>query len=458
MKTRLCILVAGISLATLWTGLGQPIITTQPKDFPSASLRASVSTRVTATGTLPLSYQWRFNGVPIPGKTTYFITLTSVQLADAGNYDVVVTNVGGSITSQVATLTVDPTFTKITTGVIVTDAEGSVSGSWADYDNDNYPEPFVCNTGSGPTHGALYHNEGGTNFSRVAIRLKGFEALDHCTSDEGRTNRHRRGAHGHGRRTGGVGAAAGKDPRPQAGHDAGTAHRQDETGLNLRTIMPVPDPVYFGPDEKGDGLNYGQIRRFGEDEQFRALQRRVDTLFVGQVNELARREQGKRVVYSPFPLFLMSCVGIETLGKIFFTSPDFTKEQEEDVQRDGFLAVCKRIDVGFSRPLTKEQKTGYDGLWGQNEHKKVTSIAHILYRFGRHTMIHGYRGKGVYLTEHESVPEWAVDEGAVVLNPYWFWERFKHASAGLWKEFDANEEPTNALKRSARVYLREILE
>lgn len=169
MKTRLCILVAGISLATLWTGLGQPIITTQPKDFPSASLRASVSTRVTATGTTPLSYQWRFNGVPIPGKTTYFITLTNVQLADAGNYDVVVTNVGGSITSQVATLTVDPTFTKITTGVIVTDAEGSVSGSWADYDNDNYPDLFVCNTSSGgTTHSALYHNERGTNFSRVA--------------------------------------------------------------------------------------------------------------------------------------------------------------------------------------------------------------------------------------------------------------------------------------------------
>ncbi len=221
--------------------------------------------------------------------------------------------------------------------------------------------------------------------------------------------------------------------------------------------MPVPDPVYFGPAENGEGLIYGQIRALAEEEQFRALQRRFNTLFIGQVNELAKTENGKRLVYSPFPLFLMTCVGIETLGKIFFTPEQKGGVQEEDLQREGFLTVCKFIQAEFSRPLNKEQKEGYDRLWGQNEHKKVVSAAHIIYRLGRHTMIHGYRGKGVFLTEHESVPTWTMDEGAVTLNPYWFWERFNRASAELWEKFYANKEPTNALKKSARLYLREIL-
>lgn len=221
--------------------------------------------------------------------------------------------------------------------------------------------------------------------------------------------------------------------------------------------MPVPDPVYFGPSDNGDGLNYGQIRALAESEQFRALQRRFNTLFTGQVDELAKKENDKWVVYAPFPLFLLTCVGIETLGKIFFTPDQVEDTQQEDVQRDCFLKVCTKMHTGFSRPLNKEQKTAYDQLWGDNAHLKVKSIGHVIYRFGRHTMIHGYRGKGVYLTEHPSVPEWTADNGAVALNPYWFWERYKQAAITLWTEFYANKEPTNPLKKSARAYLRELL-
>ena len=47
-----------------------------------------------------------------------------------------------------------------------------------------------------------------------------------CSLNPG-TNRHRLGAVRHGRRAGGAGAAAGQDPRPQAGHDAGTSYRQN---------------------------------------------------------------------------------------------------------------------------------------------------------------------------------------------------------------------------------------
>ena len=62
---------------------------------------------VTAGGTAPLSYQWRFNGVNISGATAANYTRVSAQTNDAGPYVVVVTNSAGSITSATATLTVN---------------------------------------------------------------------------------------------------------------------------------------------------------------------------------------------------------------------------------------------------------------------------------------------------------------------------------------------------------------
>ena len=68
---------------------------------------------VNASGTAPLSYQWRFAGSNLTGATTSLLNLTNVQPTDAGNYSVVITNVVGPVTSAVATLTVlvPPSFT-----------------------------------------------------------------------------------------------------------------------------------------------------------------------------------------------------------------------------------------------------------------------------------------------------------------------------------------------------------
>jgi len=73
----------------------------------------TVSFNASANGTLPLSYQWQFNGTPLSGGTAANLTLNNVQPTNAGNYTVVVTNAGGALTSAVATLVVlvPPTFT-----------------------------------------------------------------------------------------------------------------------------------------------------------------------------------------------------------------------------------------------------------------------------------------------------------------------------------------------------------
>ncbi len=70
---------------------------------------------VTATGTAPLAYQWRFNGSPLLSAINSTLSLTNIQPAQAGNYTVVITNVAGSVTSSIAALTVQLVPPSITT-------------------------------------------------------------------------------------------------------------------------------------------------------------------------------------------------------------------------------------------------------------------------------------------------------------------------------------------------------
>jgi hypothetical protein len=83
-----------------------PVITSQPTNQTVlAGLAAQFE--VTAGGTQPLVYQWQFNGTNLPADgNASVLTLTNVQLPQAGPYRVIVSNVAGVVTSAVATLTV----------------------------------------------------------------------------------------------------------------------------------------------------------------------------------------------------------------------------------------------------------------------------------------------------------------------------------------------------------------
>jgi len=89
------------------TCFAQPTITAQPTNQTS-SLFADASFRVTAKGDAPLSYQWQLNHADLSGMTKTTLMIENVQRANAGNYRAIVTNPSGSVTSQVATLTITP--------------------------------------------------------------------------------------------------------------------------------------------------------------------------------------------------------------------------------------------------------------------------------------------------------------------------------------------------------------
>jgi uncharacterized repeat protein (TIGR01451 family) len=85
---------------------GAPIITTQPTN-QTAVVGGTAIFNVMVTGSLPLSYQWNFNGTNIVGATNSTLTLANVQFSQAGNYAVLVTNAYGSVLSSNAVLTVN---------------------------------------------------------------------------------------------------------------------------------------------------------------------------------------------------------------------------------------------------------------------------------------------------------------------------------------------------------------
>jgi hypothetical protein len=82
-----------------------PFITTQPQSQTVAE-GAPASLGVVASGTTPLRYQWRLQGTNLPGATNAVIGFASVSPSNTGDYSVWITNMAGSVTSLVATLTV----------------------------------------------------------------------------------------------------------------------------------------------------------------------------------------------------------------------------------------------------------------------------------------------------------------------------------------------------------------
>ena len=107
----------GVTLLTISTNINitiltasaiAPVITNQPVN-QTVTVGSNATFSVTAGGTAPLAYQWRFNvSSNILGATNSSYTITNAQSIHIGNYTVVITNSAGSITSSpAATLTVN---------------------------------------------------------------------------------------------------------------------------------------------------------------------------------------------------------------------------------------------------------------------------------------------------------------------------------------------------------------
>ncbi|MBI5801450.1 MAG: immunoglobulin domain-containing protein [Verrucomicrobia bacterium] len=82
-----------------------PFITAEPLSqiLPPGS---NATLTVVVEGSGPLAFQWRRNGVVIPGATSPTLALTNLSAAEAGAYSLIISNVFASVISGTAVLTV----------------------------------------------------------------------------------------------------------------------------------------------------------------------------------------------------------------------------------------------------------------------------------------------------------------------------------------------------------------
>lgn len=154
-----------------------PVIVDQPQNR-GVELGSNASFTVTADGTLPLHYQWFFNGGILARATNANLTITNVQATNFGNYTVVITNIGGSVTSSppaVLELAL-PTF-------MVTAVNPNASGVTVDfnrfldssalflYGTTNPPDVTLIGATSGPVGGSLIIGVPATNVTFIKTNM-----------------------------------------------------------------------------------------------------------------------------------------------------------------------------------------------------------------------------------------------------------------------------------------------
>src|SRR5438552_18791009 len=111
MKLKQIFFTTQVVLATFLSAFGQPVIVSQPQNQTNAQGSTAIFS-VVASGMSPLTYQWRgYTSSTIfanlPDATNDTLTLTNVQPSEANfRYAVVVSDVGGSVTSTLARLVV----------------------------------------------------------------------------------------------------------------------------------------------------------------------------------------------------------------------------------------------------------------------------------------------------------------------------------------------------------------
>jgi hypothetical protein len=169
--------VGNPSLTTVTIQDPTPVIFTQPTPAnQSVSLGGTVKIQVSAKGAR-MQWQHRVGEgefTDIPGASGQVLEWSSATVDLNGDYRFVVSSsTGETVTSHIARVEVDPTFTKVTKGPHVTDSGNARQASWGDYDNDGDLDLLVGRDVYGGMAGenTLYVNNGDGTFTRVTQGL-----------------------------------------------------------------------------------------------------------------------------------------------------------------------------------------------------------------------------------------------------------------------------------------------
>jgi hypothetical protein len=170
----------------------------------------------------------------------------------------------------------------------------------------------------------------------------------------------------------------------------------------------IPDDVAFAQRAGGGDILFGDVRN-NRNAAARAefLARRLETFFLGAYQELVDRN-----VSSPFSVSIMVMSGIGTLGEIFYSNPP--PPDSRDRNREAFCRFCARVDQRFGRPHSIAFRKAFAQRWST---ERPDSISGVLYTYFRNSLIHGYYGRGVFLTGASTQEMLVKDDGTVLIHP-----------------------------------------
>jgi len=201
--------------------------------------------------------------------------------------------------------------------------------------------------------------------------------------------------------------------------------------------MAIPDETYFGPE----GITFGEVRNTSEQtDRIKLLKKRLDSFFFEQVAVLNNK--------SPFPMTIMTCIGIETMGQIFIAN-------ENGTQSFQFIQIISKVHQKFGRKIGKNFEQKFRAMWPYKDSDVIETYGDLLYSYLRNTMIHGYYALGIYLSDDKAVTLEEKD-GYLVLNPYWFWEKFTPVYDSLIMEAIEGQE-NNSYRINSIKYLEKML-
>ena len=207
--------------------------------------------------------------------------------------------------------------------------------------------------------------------------------------------------------------------------------------------MAVPNQTIFGVDENEASINYRTVRQItDEDRLIILLKLRIEVFFIGQVKPLE--------TVSPFPLSVMTCIGVETLGEI-------TIAESSDDNGIQFKNILGKFDTNLAKTLTKTEKELVKKNWPDKDGEKIKNLTDLFYKYYRNTMIHGYRGKGVFLSS-DLKPPFIFNDGFLIINPDWFWTRFIEVFNSTFEQLLKDKKKGSGERTRCLDYIRKLLD
>lgn len=220
--------------------------------------------------------------------------------------------------------------------------------------------------------------------------------------------------------------------------------------------MPIPDKTFFGSKLDGTGaILFGEVCQItDEHDKLLLLKRRLEAYLTSQIDPIADSTK----IYSPFPLTVLTCIAVETLGRVISPISEWEKDKHKDKEISKLVSVriYGELDKKLTRPLNQEFKASMQALWPNDKVKDIKSYAELFHSYLRTSFMHGYRSKNVFL-KAELEEGWAIKDGFLIINPYWFWKEYKRVFEESFEKIFDKKEKNNPYRINALAYFHRLI-